>query len=73
MTILMCMGIYGHKEILEKLLEKGMDIRRTDARGLDVFMFASAYGQLEIVKFLIEKGAEINRVDNKGFKSIDER
>ena len=51
--------------------KKGMDITQTEAKGLDVFIFASAYGHLEIVKFLIEKGADINKVDNNGSKRID--
>ena len=55
----------GHKETVQLLLEKGIDINQTNKIGWNALHLASSEGHLEVVKLLIEKGIDINQTDKK--------
>jgi len=51
---------YGRKNVVEFLVNKGMDLRARDNTGLTGLHWAVVGGQLEIIQFLIEKGAPLD-------------
>ena len=63
---------YDNLEIVNYLIEKGMDINQTNRRsGFTSLMAAACYGRVKIVKILIEKGANQTAKDSKGFTAVD--
>jgi ankyrin repeat protein len=61
---LLTASIEGHKEIVQLLIEKGIDINQTETFfKRNSLHFASQYGYKEIAQFLIEKGIDINKTD----------
>jgi ankyrin repeat protein len=60
----------GHKEIVQLLIEKGIDINQTDEDGRNALHWASANGHKEIVQLLIEKGIDINQTDEDGENAL---
>ncbi|XP_041348860.1 uncharacterized protein LOC121368269 [Gigantopelta aegis] len=49
---------FGHKMIVEKLLEAGACVNSTTESGVTPLMLACLHGHLELVKMLLDKGAE---------------
>ena len=63
---------YDNIEIVNFLIEKGIDINKTNRRGgFTSLMAAACYGRVEIVRILIKQGANQNALDSKGFSAID--
>jgi len=63
---------YDNKEIVEFLIEKGVDINTTSRRSkFTPLMCACCYGRLDIVKFLLENGADKTQCDYKGLSALD--
>ena len=63
---------YDNIEIINLLLEKGMDVNTTNRRsGFTALMAAACYGRVEIAKILLANGADQTVRDSKGFTAID--
>jgi ankyrin repeat protein len=63
---------YDNIEMVEYLLEQGVDVNTTSRRsGFTALMAAACYGRVEIVQILIKRGANQNATDSKGFKAVD--
>ena len=60
----------GHKEVVQLLLEKGIDINQTNTYGQNGLHLASANGHLEIAKLLIENGIDVNLNDKTGCNAL---
>ena len=63
---------YGHKDVLELLLEHtgDADVDFEATSDNTPLMFAVRYGHTEVVKLLIEKGANVSRGDKKVWHSL---
>jgi len=59
-TLMLYSTISQDTDILQALLDIGLDINSANEAGYTPLMFASAYNAPEMVKFLIESGAVIN-------------
>ena len=59
-----------HIEIVELLLDKEIDISRTNKEGLNALHLASSKGHIEIAKLLIEKGIDINLTNYYGRNAL---
>jgi len=63
---------YDNIEMIDFLLEKGIDINTTNRRsGFTALMAAACYGRVEIAKLLLANGANQALKDNKGFSAVD--
>jgi len=63
---------YDNIELLNFLLEKGVDVNTTNRRsGFTALMAAACYGRVEIAKILLDHGADQTVRDSKGFSAID--
>ena len=61
----------GHKEIVELLIAKGVDVNAKDNRGGTPLHSTASGGQKEIAKLLIAKGADVNAKDEDGETPLD--
>ena len=61
---------FGHKKIVELLIEKGIDINQTNINGTNALHIAANNGHNELVKLLIEKGIDINKTDKDGQNAL---
>ena len=62
---------YGHKEIVELIINKGAEV---NARGKDnrtPLFWAAGYGHKDINELLIAKDVEVNTKSNDGKTSLD--
>jgi ankyrin repeat protein len=57
---------FGHIEMVEELLNRGVDIDIQDNNGVTPLLFSS-YQQPEVTKYLINRGADVNISNNVGF------
>ena len=55
----------GHLEVVEYLVEHGVDIHTKNNQAL---IFASIKGHLDVVKYLVEKGADIHALNDYALK-----
>ena len=63
---------YGSLEMVEYIVDKGIDVNTTQRRsGFTALMASACYGRVEIAKILLEKGANQQARDMKGFTAID--
>lgn len=63
---------YTNIPLVRLLLEKGIDVNKTQRRsGFTPLMAAACYGRVEVAKILIEHGANKDLVDFKGFSATD--
>jgi ankyrin repeat protein len=58
-------------EVIELLLEQGLDINATDRRGRTALHGAALQGYDDVVRFLASKGARLDVKDDKGFTPLD--
>lgn len=52
--------IHQDTEMLQAMIDIGMDVNAANEGGFTPLMFAAAYGSPETVRFLVEQGADIN-------------
>lgn len=63
---------YNNIEMVNYLIEKGIDVNKTSRKsGFTSLMAAACYGRVEIAKILLENGADQNARDSKGFTAVD--
>ncbi len=63
---------YDNLEMVQYLIEQGIDINTTTRRsGFTALMAASCYGRTEITKLLLESGVNQDALDSKGFRAVD--
>ena len=61
----------GDIDLVERILEYGVDLNGVTYRGMTPLMYAARYNKVEIVKMLIEKGANLTITDSNGFNALD--
>ena len=59
-------ALNGQAEVVDALLEQGIDINTRDKDGRTALMFAAFNGHEDIVKSLMENGADVNIMDSYG-------
>ena len=64
-SALLISTLIGNKEIAEKLINKGADIKYKDSTGLNCLMAASFLGRVELIERLTDNST-LNASDNKG-------
>ncbi len=63
---------YDNLEMVNYLIENGMDVNQTNRRsGFTSLMAAACYGRVEIAKILLANEVDQNAKDSKGFSAID--
>jgi len=63
---------YDNIDMVNYLIENGMDVNQTNRRsGFTSLMAAACYGRVEIVKILLQNNANQTAKDSKGFSAID--
>ena len=63
---------YDNIEMINFLLEKGIDVNSTNRRsGFTALMAAACYGRVEIAKLLLANGVNQQARDIKGFRAVD--
>ena len=61
---------YGHKKIVELLIEKGADVNGKDNYGSPVLSYAAYKGHEDVVELLIMKGADVNEKSDRGISAL---
>jgi ankyrin repeat protein len=56
----------GNIELVQKLINAGVDVNARDNNGYPALMRAASFGHTEIAKLLIAAGADVNASDNNG-------
>ncbi len=69
-TALIWAAKYGHKDIVELLLEKGADINAKDRSGWTPLMEVAMSGPFEMLEFLLERGADFDAKSNNGTTAL---
>ena len=69
--ILNAAAVYGHREIVDALVQKGANINGKDNNGNSALHSAAFLGRTEVVDFLLEKGVDANIKNNKGETPTD--
>lgn len=63
---------YDNVDMVNYLIENGMDVNQTNRRsGFTSLMAAACYGRVKIVKILLENNVNQTAKDSKGFSAID--
>lgn len=63
---------YNNIEMVEYLIEQGIDINTTNRRsGFTPLMAGVCYGRNDIIKLLIKHGVKQTTLDAKGFSAVD--
>ena len=63
---------FGHKEIAELLIDKGVDVNAVGGLlGWTPLHWAAREGRKEVAELLIAKGADVNAKDEDGKKPLD--
>jgi ankyrin repeat protein len=61
---------FGRTDMLNYLLEKGVDITVKDNNGKNALMYAAPSGNLEITYLLLQKGCSVNDTSNNGYTPL---
>ena len=63
---------YNNIEMVNYLIEEGIDVNRTNRRsGFTPLMAATCYGRNDIIEILLANGVDQNASDSKGFRAVD--
>lgn len=65
-TALLNAAKYGHKEIVEMLLDKGADVNHKDEDGYTALIIAADFGHKDTVRLLLDRGADVNAQTGNG-------
>lgn len=60
----------GNEDLIDILLELGVDINAKNVEGETALIWAAIGGRLKTITHLLEKGASIDAVDNNGFSAL---
>jgi ankyrin repeat protein len=60
----------GHLDVVEVLLNSGVDINLEDFEGITPISLATSNKKTDIVKFLVDKGADVDIEDTHGFTPL---
>uniref|UniRef100_A0A673BXS3 SAM domain-containing protein n=1 Tax=Sphaeramia orbicularis TaxID=375764 RepID=A0A673BXS3_9TELE len=69
-TPLMYAAYIGHDNIVNLLLEAGVNVNATTAKGLTPLMLAASCGNESIAYFLLQQGAELEVKDSRGWTAL---
>ncbi|CAL1599226.1 unnamed protein product [Knipowitschia caucasica] len=69
-TPLMYAAYIGHDNIVNLLLEAGVNVNATTANGLTPLMLAASCGNESIAYFLLQQGAELEMKDFRGWTAL---
>lgn len=61
---------YGNTDILNALINNGLDVNTRDSFGRAALMIAAFYGHLDMAKLLLSKGADVNAQQKKGLSAL---
>ena len=62
---------YGHKDVVELLIELKSDVNKSGSDRYTPLMVAANRGHLDVVKVLLEHGADKELVNKYGRKAVD--
>ena len=65
-TALCTASAYGHLEVVQVLLDQGVDINAQSGKYSNALCMASTFGLVEVVQLLLDRGANVNAQD-EGF------
>ena len=63
--------VHGHTPIVERLLDKGADVKATDANGETPLHDAATFGRIEVVTMLLAYKADVNALTPEEKTSLD--
>ena len=63
--------VHGHTPIVERLLDKGADVKATDANGETPLHDAATFGRIEVVTMLLAHKADVNALTPEEKTSLD--
>ena len=63
--------VHGHTPIVERLLDKGADVKATDANGETPLHDAATFGRIEVVTMLLAHKADVNALTPDEKTSLD--
>jgi ankyrin repeat protein len=69
-SVLITAAKSGDTNIVQGLLNKGVDVNAKDSNGNTVLMWAAWYGRTNIVKLLLDNGANVNAKNNFGHTTL---
>lgn len=52
----------GHTDVVELLLDRGVQLEETDDRGFTALLYAASSGNLDLVRLLVDRGANVGVV-----------
>jgi len=61
---------YGHRLVVEILLENGADFNTVDRDIMSALLYAASRGYSDVAKLLLEKGANFNQKNKAGWTSL---
>ncbi|MCB0322137.1 MAG: ankyrin repeat domain-containing protein [Bdellovibrionales bacterium] len=67
LTPLMRACAIGHIEVVQQLLDEGVDVNVRGPRGSTALMFAAGGGHLDVVKILVARGADLSVREDGGW------
>ena len=71
-TLLMIASAFGYTNIVDELIEKGVDVNIQDKIGSTALMWAAPKGHINICKLLVGYGADVNVQDKNGWTVLME-
>ncbi len=69
-TALMFASASGNLEIVERLIDGGVNVNSVNKTGVTALMIASARGYARVVEYLIKHGAQVDKADKRGMTAL---